>query len=237
MRYAAKTFLIFLTALLPSVVSRATEPAPDPEAIKFFESKVRPVLVARCLKCHGATQQKGELRLDSREAVLKGGEGGEVVVSGKPSESRLIEAINRTGLEMPPDAPLKENEIAVLTEWVRRGLPWPVVEGKSRRLEPSGQRITEADKQYWAFQPIRDPAVPNLKSQISNSKSQNPNLKFEVRNEVDHFIAARLAAEGFVPAPEADRRTLIRRLTFDLTGLPPTPNEIAEFESDARDDA
>ena len=230
MRHAAITFLIFLTALLPSVVSRAAEPATDPEAIKFFESKVRPVLVARCLKCHGAAQQKGELRLDSREAVLKGGESGEIVVSGKPSESLLIEAINRTGLEMPPDAPLKDNEIAALTEWVRRGLPWPTVDGKSRVLEPSGQRITEADKQYWAFQPIRDPAVPEFKSQISNSK-------FQVRNEVDHFIAARLAAEGFIPAPEADRRTLVRRLTFDLTGLPPTPAEIAEFESDQHDDA
>ena len=230
MRHAAITFLIFLTALLPSVVSRAAETAPDPEAIKFFESKVRPVLVARCLKCHGETQQKGQLRLDSRESVLKGGESGEIVVSGKPSESLLIEAINRTGLEMPPDAPLKDNEITALTEWVRRGLPWPTVDGKSRVLEPSGQRITEADKQYWAFQPIRDPAVPEFKSQISNSK-------FQVRNAVDHFIAARLAAEGFIPAPEADRRTLVRRLTFDLTGLPPTPAEIAEFESDQHDDA
>ena len=230
MSRATANCLIVLVALLPGQLIRASEPGADPEAIKFFESKVRPVLVARCLKCHGAAQQKGQLRLDSREAVLKGGEGGEVVVSGKPSESRLVEAINRTGLEMPPDAPLKENEISVLTEWVRRGLPWPTVGGKSRALEPSGQRITESDKQYWAFQPIRDPAVPDLKSQISNSK-------FQVRNEVDHFIAARLAAEGFTPAPEADRRTLIRRLTLDLTGLPPTPSAITEFESDSRDDA
>ena len=209
---------------------RAEEPTTDPEAIKFFESKVRPVLVARCLKCHGEAQQKGQLRLDSREAVLKGGESGEIVISGKPAESLLIEAINRTGLEMPPDAPLKENEIAALTEWVRRGLPWPTDNGKSRILTPGGKGITEADKQYWAFQRIRDPAVPDLKSEISN-------LKFQIRNPIDHFIVAKLSADGFTPAPEADRRTLIRRLTFDLTGLPPTPVEIAEFESDSRDDA
>lgn len=226
---------VFCSCLLIATIGTwlplcAEEPVTDADAIKFFESKVRPVLVTRCLKCHGEAQQKGQLRLDSREAVLKGGESGEIVISGKPAESLLIEAINRTGLEMPPDAPLKENEIAAITEWVRRGLPWPTVDGKSRTLESSGKGITEADKQYWAFQPIRDPAVPGLKSEISN-------LKFPIRNPIDHFIAAKLAADGFTPAPEADRRTLIRRLTFDLTGLPPTPAEIAEFESDSRDDA
>ena len=221
---------LFVVAICSWTSLRADETSADPEAIKFFESKVRPVLVARCLKCHGEAQQKGQLRLDSREAVLKGGESGEIVVSGKPSESLLIEAINRTGLEMPPDAPLKENEIAALTEWVRRGLPWPTVDGKSRVLTPGGKGITDADKQYWAFQPIRDPAVPDLKSEISN-------LKFQIRNPIDHFIAAKLAADGFTPAPEADRRTLVRRLTFDLTGLPPTPTEITEFESDSHDDA
>ena len=224
---ASRIFLMLLTALQPSAVSRAD----DPEAIKFFESKVRPVLVARCLKCHGEAQQKGQLRLDSREAVLKGGESGEVIVSGKPSESLLIEAINRTGLEMPPDSPLKDNEIAALTEWVRRGLPWPTVDGKSRVLTPGGKGITEADKQYWAFQPIRDPAVPV--GHVSNVPGQ---IKWP-RNSIDHFIAAKLTADRFTPAPEADRRTLVRRLTFDLTGLPPTPAEIAEFENDSRDDA
>ena len=226
----SRTLQILLIVLLPCGMTHAAEPTADAEAIKFFESKVRPVLVARCLKCHGPAQQKGQLRLDSREAVLKGGESGEVVISGKPSESLLIEAINRTGLEMPPEAPLKDNEIAALTEWVRRGLPWPTVDGKSRTLEPGGKGITDADKQYWAFQSIKEPPVPDLKSQISNLKSQS-------RNPIDQFILARLQADGFTPAPEADRRTLIRRLTFDLTGLPPTPAEIAEFENDARDDA
>ena len=222
---------ILLIALLACGMTNAAEPTPDTEAIKFFESKVRPVLVARCLKCHGKAQQKGQLRLDSLEAVLKGGESGEIVISGKPTESLLIEAINRTGLEMPPDAPLKENEIAALTEWVRRGLPWPTDNGMSRTLKPGGKGITEADKEYWAFQPIKDPAVPV--GHVSNLPDQTA----WTRNPIDQFIATRLAADGFTPAPEADRRTLIRRLTFDLTGLPPTPTEIAEFENDSRDDA
>lgn len=222
--------LFLLMTFVSCAMLRAAEPVDDAEAVKFFESKIRPVLVARCLKCHGEAQQKGKLRLDSREAVLKGGESGEIVVSGNPAESLLIEAINRTGLEMPPDAPLKDNEIAALTEWVRRGLPWPTVEGKSRVLELGGKTFTEADKQYWAFQPIRDPAVPQLKSQVSN-------FQFPIRNPIDHFIAARLVAEEFTPAPEADRTTLIRRLSFDLTGLPPTPAEVAAFENDSHDDA
>ena len=207
------------------------------EDLKFFESKVRPVLIARCVKCHGATQQKGKLRLDSREAVLAGGESGPAVVRGQPAESLLIDAINRGSLEMPPDAPLKENEIDILTDWVRRGLPWSVVDGHSKVLEAGGKGITDADRQYWAFQPIRDPAVPDLKSQIANSKSQISDLKFPIRSPIDAFIAARLQADGMTPAPEADKRTLIRRLAFDLTGLPPTPQEIDEFEKDSRDDA
>src|SRR5438093_8458185 len=156
----------------------AAEAPANAEDLKFFEAKVRPVLAARCVKCHGAAQQKGKLRLDSREAVLAGGESGPAVVSGKPEDSLLVEAINRQSLEMPPDAPLKDNEIDVLTEWIRRGLPWPVVGGKSRALEPSGKGISEADKQYWAFQPFRDPAVPDVKSQISNFKSQISNEQF-----------------------------------------------------------
>ncbi len=220
---AASVGLLWNMASVP-----AAETPVSAEDLKFFETKVRPVLVARCVKCHGAAQQKGKLRLDSREAVLAGGESGPVVVSGKPAESLLVDAINRQSLEMPPDAPLKDNEIDALTEWVRRGLPWPLLDGKSKVLEPSGQRITEADRQYWAFQPIRDPVVQASSLQLAPTWPRNP---------IDVFIVTRLKAEGMSPAPEADRRTLIRRLTFDLTGLPPTPVEIAEFETDTRADA
>jgi hypothetical protein len=229
---------------LHSSNSSAADAPVNSEDVKFFESKVRPILVARCVKCHGAAQQKGKLRLDSHEALLGGGESGPVVVSGKPEESLLVEAINRRSIEMPPDAPLKENEIDLLTEWVRRGLPWPVVDGQSKVLEASGKGITDADRQYWAFQPIRDPLVPDLRSQFANRNAGQSNLKFEisnlksqVRNPIDSFIFSRLLADGMTPAPEADRRTLVRRLTFDLTGLPPTPQEIEAFENDQREDA
>ena len=162
-RLATSTFFAAIAVvhcLLSSANFAADDPTANADDLKFFETKVRPVLVARCVKCHGAAQQKGKFRLDSREAVLAGGESGPAVVSGNPAESLLVEAINRQSLEMPPDAPLKDNEIDVLTEWIRRGLPWPVLDGKSKVLEPSGKGITEADRQYWAFQPIRDPAVP-----------------------------------------------------------------------------
>lgn len=220
-----------------SRISLAADVPVSTDDVKFFESKVRPILVARCVKCHGAAQQKGKLRLDSHEALLGGGESGPAVVSGKPEESLLIDAINRRSIEMPPDAPLKDNEIDLLTEWVRRGLPWPVVDGQATVLEASAKGITDADRQYWAFQPIRDSAVPDVKSQISNLKVQTSELKSPVRNPIDSFIFSRLLSEGMTPAEEADRRTLIRRLTFDLTGLPPTPQEIEAFEKDQNHDA
>ena len=232
-RFAAKivvTASVVVTFFLNSILSFAADVPANADDIKFFESKVRPILVARCVKCHGAAQQKGKLRLDSHEGLLGGGESGPAAVSGKPEESLLIDAINRRSIEMPPDAPLKENEIDLLTEWVRRGLPWPVVDGQSKVLEANGKGITDADRQYWAFQPIRDPAVPDLKPQSSEFKSP-------VRNPIDSFIFSRLQSEGMTPTPEADRRTLIRRLTFDLTGLPPNPQEIDAFENDQRVDA
>lgn len=224
------TASVVVAFFLNSILSFAADVPANADDIKFFESKVRPILVARCVKCHGAAQQKGKLRLDSHEGLLGGGESGPAVVSGKPEESLLIDAINRRSIEMPPDAPLKENEIDLLTEWVRRGLPWPVVDGQSKVLEASGKGITDGDRQYWAFQPIRDPAVPDL-------KPQTPEFKSPVRNPIDSFIFSRLQSEGVTPSPEADRRILIRRLTFDLTGLPPTPQEIDAFDNDQRVDA
>ena len=227
MRLCLSRLLLVVLAGAWPLRAVATEPlAVSPDEVKFFETKVRPVLVAKCLKCHGAAQQKGKLRLDSREGVLAGGESGAVVISGKPDESLLIEAINRKSLEMPPDAPLKEDDIHVLTEWVRRGLPWPTTDGKSRTLEPSGTKITDADKQYWAFQPIRAPAIPTIENQ-----------KSKIENPIDAFVVSRLERDGLTATAEADRRTLIRRLSFDLIGLPPTPAEIAEFESDSREEA
>jgi hypothetical protein len=193
----------------------AYDGSPTPDEIRYFETEVRPLLAAKCQKCHGPRQQRGGLRLDSRAAVLKGGLTGPAVVPGSPQESLLIDAIHYESLEMPPDGKLSDREIATLTGWVKRGAPWPPVEA----TEKAG-RITKEDRDYWAFQAIGDPPVPEVQDEGWS------------RNPIDRFLAATLAAGGLRPAPEADRRTLIRRATYDLIGLPPTPDEIEAFLAD-----
>ena len=213
---------LFLT--VPSV--QAATPEPSPEQIKFFEEKVRPILAENCYKCHGSDKQQGKLRLDLRETVYGGGESGAAIVPGKPDESLLVEAINYGSFEMPPTGKLKDHQIATLTEWVRLGAPMPKDHGGGPGLRQSRGVITEEDRQWWSFQPVQRSASPEI---------QNPKSKIE--NSIDAFIAASLAREGLEPAPEANKATLIRRLTWDLIGLPPTPDEIADFLADERPDA
>jgi hypothetical protein len=191
--------------------------APAQEA-EFFERRVRPVLVEKCLKCHGPKKQMGGLRLDSREAALQGGDGGPAVRPGDPDGSPLVQAVRRAGqLKMPPKRALAAAEVEALVEWVRMRAPWPATNAAG----------TTADvwKRHWAFQPVRDRAPPA----VSNATW--------ARTSVDPFVLARLEEVGLAPSPEADRRTLIRRLSFDLVGLPPTPAEVAAFEADASADA
>jgi hypothetical protein len=194
----------------------------DAEAVKFFEMKVRPILSENCFKCHGSAKQKGGLRLDSRTAALKGGDNGPAIVPGNRDESLLVEAIHYEGLEMPPTGKLDAEKIAVLTRWIELGAPWPTTEPPSAGSSSTADKpkITEEDRKFWAFQPIRPQQVPA------------PAGDRWSRNAIDRFIFARLAAEGMTPAPEAERATLIRRATFDLTGLPPTPEEIDRFLAD-----
>ena len=184
---------------------------------EFFEKHVRPVLAEHCYECHSAEAKKlkGGLRLDTGEGIRKGGETGAAVVSGKPDESLLITAVryHDKDLRMPPpkdDVPRKlaDAQIADLVEWVRAGAPMP-----------EDRRVTRDTRlPHWAFQPIGNPLPPEVGSQ-----------KSEVSNPIDRFILAKLADAGLQPAPEADPRTLIRRMTFDLTGLPPTPEEVEAF--------
>jgi hypothetical protein len=187
--------------------------------IEFFEKAVRPLLSARCYECHGGGKQKGNLRLDHRDFVLKGGDSGPAVVAGKPDESLLVEAINYGSYEMPPTGKLKPEEIAILTKWVSLGAPWPdesVVkahDGKSFDLE--------ARKQHWSFQPIVATPPPSV------SNSEWP------RSSIDRFILAKLEANGLQPADDADKRTLLRRAYFDLVGLPPTRDDLDRFLSDS----
>ncbi len=191
--------------------------AVPPEQIEFFEKQVRPVLADQCYKCHGPEKQKGGLRMDSRDALLKGGDDGPVIVPGKPEESSLIKSINHIGdSKMPAKADkLPDAQIAALTEWVKLGVPWP------ENDKPVATTAEAAAKTHWAFRPIANPVPPEI---------QNP--KSQIRNPVDAFLLAKLEPAGLGFAPAADKRTLLRRATFDLTGLPPTAEEVAAFESD-----
>src|SRR5690606_32432294 len=145
-------------------------------------------------------------RLDSGASLRAGGESGPAVVPGQPDRSRLVQAVRHDGLKMPPDRKLPDADITALAQWVRDGAPWPA---ESTNLRKRGE-VTPEDRAFWSFRPVHDPAVPAVSDEAW------------ARNAVDRFILARLDARRLSPVPPADRRTLLRRLTFDLTGLPPT---------------
>jgi hypothetical protein len=207
------------------VVAGETSKA-TPEQLQFFETKVRPILVAHCQKCHSGSKPKGDLSLDSRGGLLAGGETGDVVVPGQPEKSLLVEAINRTSIEMPPDKKLADADIATLTEWVKLGAPWPDEPGSSGpTLRKSRGKITDEDRAYWAFQPVKKMVAPDIEKDAWS------------RGSVDRFLLAKMIPERLQPAAEADKTTLIRRVTFDLLGLPPSPEEVAAFVNDGGPDA
>jgi cytochrome c553 len=202
--------------------------ADDPAGMEFFEKRVRPVLVTHCQKCHGTEKQESNLRVDSLAALLKGGDYGPAVVPGKPAESLLVGAINHGEIvQMPPKTKLKGDQIEDLTNWVKMGAPWP--EAKVEPLPtPANEKrplFTEEQQSFWAFQTPVASALPEVKQR---QWPQSP---------IDAFILAGLEAKGLSPAPPADKRTLIRRATFDLLGLPPTPEEVAAFVADENPDA
>lgn len=200
---------------------------PSAESVEFFEKRVRPILVEHCQKCHGAEKQKGGLRLDSRDALMQGGDSGPAVVTGEPAKSLLIEAVSYDpdGYQMPPTGKLSDDAIAALTEWVKQGAPWPGSAGGSRI--PSQLTAAELAEraQHWSFQPVR--AVPPS----AVERADWP------RNPIDAFILQAQEQAGLAPSAPADRRALLRRVTLELTGLPPTPEEIESFLGDAAPDA
>ena len=205
--------------------ARSATPAPAEAEIEFFERKIRPLLVQHCYSCHARGQRKGGLSLDSRESLLAGGDSGTAVALGKPEESLLIAAIGYAGdVQMPPAGKLADAEIAALKEWVALGAPWPDEPQGGGSIRADGT-ITEADRQFWSFQPIADPAPPAVKG------------RDWPRRPLDAYVLARLEAEGLHPAPEADRRTFIRRASFDLVGLPPSAAEVEAFVADPAPDA
>ncbi len=224
-----RSCLATLALILPGLVASAAETAgsadvlSDPKAVAEFENQVRPVLSARCLKCHGPQKQESNLRLDSRAAMMQGGDSGPAVVPGKPEASLFVKAIRHEGdIQMPPDSRLKDEQITTLTRWVADGARWPEVTGGAaiRRGE-----ISAEDRAFWSFQPVKPGPAPEVED------------RDWVRSPVDRWILAALESKGMQPAQPADRRTLIRRATFDLTGLPPTPEEIDAFLADASPDA
>ena len=210
-----------------SGTAAADAPSPDPALLEFFEAKVRPILVDRCFSCHGAEKQKGGLRLDSSDAMRSGGDTGPVVVATDPEHSPLIAAVRHEGdVRMPPKGKLAPAEIAALTEWVKRGAPWPALKSVGRPEAPSpGKAVENTESPFWAFQPAKDFPPPVVK-RVDWPKST-----------LDAFILAKLEENGLQPSPPADKPTLLRRVTFDLIGLPPTPEEVAAFVNDASPDA
>jgi len=191
------------------------------EGPAFFEKNIRPILVQQCLGCHSATSQPimGGLRLDDRAFALKGGSRGPAIVPGNPAESLLLKVLLHTAgpLKMPPGPKMKPAEAALFAQWIGMGAPW----GNNA----AAAKVTVPEKKYWAFVPPQAPAIP---------KVQQTNW---VRNPIDAFILAALEAKSLSPAPSADKRTLLRRATYDLTGLPPSPEEVRSFLSDSSPEA
>ena len=222
-----------MTSSMEFVAARGGEPDSKAQAARdtFFEQNVRPLLAENCYSCHGDKKQKGGLRLDSLEAILKGGESGPAVVPGKPDESLLVEAINYDGLEMPPTA-----------SWPEQGRHPHAVGLAGCPLARPRSRGTRPDRRRWNVRPIgahlRRPRflVAATAPQTDRARRSRPAVRSDwsdwSRNPIDRFILKGSLDHGLTPAPEADKATLIRRATFDLTGLPPTLEEVDAFLAD-----
>jgi cytochrome c553/mono/diheme cytochrome c family protein len=224
-RLAASSVIALLGALpLAALGTAAPEVAGSSlDAADFFEREVRPVLVDHCQACHGAKEAKGGLRLLERVDALKGGERGPALVPGKPEASLLIRALEHTGpVRMPPAGKLPGAQIARLRQWVAMGAPWP--EAGVSGATPGEYRPTDAQRQWWAYQPLRPASPPAVRGATGET-------------EIDRFLRAQLRRNKLPRAKPADRRTLLRRATFDLTGLPPTPDEAVAFLEDRSPDA
>jgi len=216
-------------AALSFASATASEATPGDEAgLDFYERRVRPVLVEHCYKCHSESAEsvKGGLRLDSAAGIHGGGDSGEIVVPGRPGESPLLDAVNYVGefYDMPPGGRLPDRAIADIRRWIEIGAPLPA-EGA-----PAPQTVVEAidieqGRSFWSFQPAREAEPP------STADPAWP------RTKIDYFVRHRLEESGLEPAPPADRRTLVRRVYFDLVGLPPTYEEVQSFVADESTDA
>jgi len=210
--YAAISFFAFSAT--------ASAAKPTAKQVEFFEKKVRPILIARCYKCHSkdAKKVKGGLLLDTKAGWMSGGESGPAISPGDVKDSLLIQAINFDGLEMPPKGKLPSSEIALLTKWVKMGAPDPRVSSVDA---PILRKIDIAQgRQYWAFQPLRAASPPRVKNQAWP------------QTDLDRFVLAKLESKQISPVGDANPRSLIRRIHFDLVGLPPSPKAVRDFVAD-----
>ncbi len=220
-RFPVRMLVNVLCALVIATLANSTITAeePTPDQLEFFEKKIRPVLVTHCYECHAVDSKnlQGGLLLDSRDGLQTGGDSGPAVVPNDIDESLLISALKFDSFEMPPQGKLPENVIADFEQWVRDGAADPreskTTPAKSREID------IEAGRSHWAYQPVSDPAIPEVNDQSWPA------------NQIDHFILSRLESAGLEPTKDADKEVLIRRLYFSLIGLPPTPEEIEAYVS------
>jgi hypothetical protein len=232
----AKTVHLAIFAAIALIATRAEGEFKASESDRFFLNEVKPLLNSRCISCHGRDKAEGGLRLDTREAAIKGGDSGSALVPGKPDKSLLLLAVKRTHkvLEMPPKEKLSGNDIAVLEHWIHDGASWPealteishenkstsdhVGDAWSDPRNPIVQLFGGQRLDLWSLKPVKRPDVPSVKQLVW------------AKNDIDRFILARFEHDALAPPATADPRSLARRLYFDLSGLPPTPEQVAQFE-------
>ncbi len=216
-----KTWMFWALPMLLAGWSGAHSDEAQRERIEFFERRIRPLLVENCQRCHSGEKPKATLRLDDRDGLLKGGERGPAVVAGKPAASLLVKAIGYQDpkLRMPPSGKLSDAQIAYVTAWTKMGAPWPD-DRAARKLGAGRQFDLKERAQHWSLQPLRNVPLPAVRHQ------------YWPQSPIDNFILSALEARDLAPAPPADRRTLLRRVTFDLIGLPPKAAEIDAFLAD-----
>ncbi len=208
--------VLWASTLSVSAQAPAEEPKVSADQAAFFEAKIRPVLAENCLSCHGAKVQISGLRLDTRAGFLRGTSSGKKLIGMPADQNPLLEVLRYGGkIKMPPTGKLKPAQIADFEAWIAMGAPWP---NSSATKEASTGEL-------WSLVPVKKPALPAVKT------------KTWVRNPIDAFVLAKLESKKLAPAAEADRRTLLRRLNYDLIGLPPTAQEVAEFQADKSADA
>ncbi|MEM7314366.1 MAG: DUF1549 domain-containing protein, partial [Planctomycetota bacterium] len=217
-------FCLILIAAVTSVADEKSDEAPtdySAQQLEFFEKKIRPVLIEHCYECHSVKSEKvrGELLLDSRWGWQQGGESGDVIVPGHPDDSTILDALRYESFEMPPNGKLAPEIIADFSKWIEMGAADPRKK-KSRDAEQAEVFNLEERKSWWSLQPITDPAAP----QVSN--------RDWARNDYDRFVLAKLEEKGWQPSEPASKNSWLRRVTYDLTGLPPTPGEVKEFTAD-----